>query len=231
METKSSRRDPIRVLIVDDHIIFKELVTTVVNGVEGLRVVGWAKSEAEAVQLCHREQPQIVVLDLLLPPASSEQTVLHRVRQACREAHILIFSGNLTPAMVRRVLVAGDFSLIGKSATLEEFRAALCAVASGRTYFSPEISAAIRSMVATPHGRPVSPDGRLTGREESVLSHLARGLSTREIARTLGLSPHTVANHRNRLMRKIGLHRVAQLSVYAARQGLVEGEAPIDRAG
>ncbi|MEJ1971996.1 MAG: response regulator transcription factor [Lacunisphaera sp.] len=224
MEAKSLRRESVRVVIVDDHILFKELLTGVVNAMEGMRVVGWAQTEAEAVQLCQRERPDVIILDLLLRPASSELIALPRLRHAGRDARVLIFSGNLTPANVRRVLAVGAFSLIGKSATLEEFRQALHTVAEGRTYFSPEIAATIRSLVATSRGRPIGGGQRLTGREEAVLIHLARGLSSKEIGATLGLSPHTVANHRNRLMRKIGLHRVAQLSVYAARQGLIEGD-------
>ena len=224
MEDMSLHRTPVRVIIVDDHILFKELITGVVNDMEGMRVVGWAQTEAEAVQLCQREKPDVIILDLLLRPSSSEIIALPRFRQVCHDAHVLIFSGNLTPATVRRVLAAGAFSLIGKSATLEEFREALREVAAGRTYFSSEISATIRGLVATARGRQVGGGQRLTAREEAVLVHLARGLSSKEIGVALGLSPHTVANHRNRLMRKIGLHRVAQLSVYAARQGLIEPE-------
>jgi len=223
MEAKLARREAVRVIIVDDHILFKELITGVVNGMEGMSVVGWAQNEAEAVQLCQREKPDVIILDLLLRPTSSEFIALPRFRQVCRDARVLIFSGNLTPMTVRRVLAAGSFSLIGKSATLEEFRQALSAVAEGRTYFSQEIAATIRSLVATSRGRPLGGGQRLTGREEAVLIHLAGGLSSKEIGAMLGLSPHTVANHRNRLMRKLGLHRVAQLSVYAASLGLVEG--------
>lgn len=224
MEAQAARPEISRVVIVDDHILFKELITAVVNEVDGLIVVGWAQTEAEAIQLCAKEKPDVVILDLLLLPSSSEIVALNRLRAACRDAHVLIFSGNLTPATVRRVLAAGAFSLIGKSASLEEFRRALQAVAGGRTYFSPEIANTIRSMVVT--SRTPGAGTRLTSREESVLGHLARGMSTKEIAATLGLSPYTVANHRNRLMKKIGLHRVAQLSLYAASHGLLAGDSP-----
>ena len=229
MEAESLHRAPVRVVIVDDHILFKELITGVVNDMEGMKVVGWAQTEAEAVQLCLREKPDVIILDLLLRQSSTEIIALPRFRQACQDARVLIFSGNLTPGTVRRVLAAGAFSLIGKSATLEEFREGLREVAAGRTYFSSEISATIRSLVATARGRQAGGGQRLTPREEAVLIHLARGLSSKEIGAALGLSPHTVANHRNRLMRKIGLHRVAQLSVYAARQGLIESEAVVAR--
>ncbi len=226
MEAKPQHPKPARVVIVDDHILFKELIISVVNTVGGLEVVGWAQTENEALQLCWKEKPDVIILDLLLMPTSSGIVALNRIRSVSRDAHILIFSGNLTPDMIRRVLAAGEFSLIDKSATLEEFRRALHAVADGRTYFSPEISDTIRSLVLTSQGSDGVRHSRLTQREESILGHLAQGMSSREIAALLGLSRHTVANHRNRLMQKIGLHRVAQLSVYAASHGLLAASAP-----
>jgi DNA-binding NarL/FixJ family response regulator len=178
-----------------------------------------------------RERPDLIVLDLILPENHGVGT-LDRLCSICRDARILVFSGNLTPTMIRQVLDAGPHSLVGKGVTLEEFRRALQAVAAGQTYFSPEIAADIRSMVVTP--RPSIQPGRrtLSAREEEVLGCLARGMSSREIAIALGLSPHTVANHRSRLMRKLGLHRVAQLSLYAASQGLLglPGPEPRHRA-
>ncbi|WP_069963005.1 response regulator transcription factor [Lacunisphaera limnophila] len=211
----------VRVVIVEDHVLFREMVTTVVNGIEGLRVVGWACNESEAITLCWRERPDLIVLDLILPENHGVAT-LDRLTTICRSARVLVFSGNLTPGLIRQVLAAGPHSLIGKGATLDEFRRALQAVAAGRTYFSPEIAADIRSMVAAPGVAPPGGGLPLSPREESVLAGLAKGLNSREIAGQLGLSPHTVANHRSRLMRKLGLHRVAQLSLYAASRGLLD---------
>jgi len=227
MEAKPQHNKPARVVIVDDHILFKELIISVVNTVGGLKVVGWAQTESEALEVCWKEKPDVIILDLLLMPANSGIVALNRIRSVARDAHILVFSGNLTPDIIRQVLAEGAFSLIDKSASLEEFRRALHAVADGRTYFSPEISDTIRSLVLTTsrtHG--AGRGNRLTRREESVLGHLARGMSSREIAALLGLSWHTVANHRNRLMQKIGLHRVAQLSLYAASHGLLAAAPP-----
>jgi DNA-binding NarL/FixJ family response regulator len=220
MAAETRPKAPTRVVIVDDHVLFREMLTNVVNGLEGLRVVGWACDEHEAITLCWQERPDLIVLDLLLPGSHGLDT-LERISAVCRHARILVFSGNLTPATIRQVLAAGSYSLVGKGATLDEFRRALLAVAAGRTYFSPEIAADIRSLVITPASAG-SGGARLSAREESVLGCLARGMSSREIARQLGLSQHTVANHRSRLMRKIGLHRVAQLSLYAASLGLAE---------
>jgi DNA-binding NarL/FixJ family response regulator len=216
-----AQRTTTRVVIVDDHILYRELVTSVVNSIGGLHVVGWAANETEALRLCWRERPGLIVLDLKLPSGDGLGT-LERLRSACPAARFLIFSGNLNPHTVRRALANGPHSLVGKGATLEEFRQALLAVAAGRTYYSPETAAMIRSIVvsrtqAGPAGEP-----RLSAREEAVLSCLAQGLTTRETAEELGLSRHTVANHLSRLRRKTGLKRTAQLSLYAAQQGLLD---------
>lgn len=224
MAAEAKPKPAVRVVIVEDHVLFREMVTNLVNSIEGLRVVGWACNESEAITLCWQERPDLILLDLMLPENHGVGT-LDRLTTICRSARVLVFSGNLSPGMIRQVLDAGPHSLIGKGATLEEFRRALQAVATGRTYFSPEISADIRSMVATSgptsNGRPP-----LSTREESVLARLAQGMNSREIAAALGLSPHTIANHRSRLMRKLGLHRVAQLSLYAASRGLLKLPTP-----
>jgi len=94
-------------------------------------------------------------------------------------------------------------------------------VAAGRTYFSPEIAGQIKDLVVASGSTPAVSPVRLTRREETVLCGLAQGLSTKQIASALGVSMHTVANHRSRLMRKTGLHRAAQLSLYAERRGLL----------
>lgn len=225
MRTDAREKQPTRVVIVEDHVLFREMLTGVVNAIEGLRVVGWACNESEAITLCWRERPDLIVLDLMLPENHGTGT-LTRLSSICRQARILIFSGNLNPGIIRQVLAAGSYSLVGKGVTLDEFRRALQAAAAGRTYFSPEIAADIRSMVLAPGAVPESGGQPLTAREELVLGCLARGMNSREIATALGLSPHTVANHRSRLMRKLGLHRVAQLSLYAASRGLLDRATP-----
>ncbi len=212
----------VKVVIIDDHTMLNELITTVVDSLAGFQVVGWVQTEAEALPLCGRELPDLVILDLVLT-ASSGIALLEKLGRLCPDTRVIIFSGNLTPDIIQQVLAAGACSLVSKTATLGEFRNALLAVAAGRTYFSPEVSAAIKSLVIDPRALVRAGRSRLTGREETVLRYLAQGFSSREIARTLGVSVYTVANHRSRLMKKTGLHRAAQLSLYAVRRGLLGG--------
>ncbi len=220
MQRSPKNSDEVRVVLIDDHAVLNELITSVVDSLSRFRVVGWAQTETEALALCAREQPNLVILDVVLS-ASSGLVLLEKLVPVCPGARVVIFSGNLKPEVVRRALAAGAFSLIGKTTTLDEFRTALLAVAAGRTYFSPEIAELVKSLVIEPRQPTASGLARLTPREEVVLCGLAQGLSTREIATALGVSLYTVANHRSRLMKKTGMHRAAQLSLYAERRGLL----------
>ena len=220
MEAQWHRGTKTRVVIIDDHTMLNELLSGVVDSLKGFHVVGSAQTEAVALQVCAREQPDLVILDLVLS-STFDLTLLEKIGQLCPRARVIIFSGNLTPGIIQLVLAAGAYSLISKSANLAEFRAALLAVAAGRTYFSPEVSGAIKGLVLNPTAPAVAGRARLTRREETVLCHLAQGLSSKEIAARLGVSVYTVANHRSRLMKKTGLHRAAQLSLFAVRHGLL----------
>jgi len=207
-------------VIIDDHTMLNELITSVVDSLKGFHVAGSAQTESEALQLCTQEKPDLVILDLVLA-STYDLSLLGKIGRLCPQARVVIFSGNLTPDIIKQVLAAGTYSLISKSATLAEFRTALLAVAAGRTYYSPDVSGAIKGLVLNPTPPGLPGQSRLTKREETVLRCLAQGLSSKEIAATLGVSVYTVANHRSRLMKKTGLHRAAQLSLYAVRNGML----------
>ena len=224
MEQPSHRVTKTRVVIIDDHTMLNELLTSVVDSLKGFHVAGSARTEAAALQLCAKEHPDLVILDLVLS-STFDLTLLEKIGQLCPRARVIIFSGNLTPDIIQQVLSAGAYSLISKSANLGEFRAALLTVAAGRTYFSPEVSGAIKGLVVNPATPAATGRSRLTRREQTVLCHLAQGLSSKEIASRLGVSVYTIANHRSRLMKKTGLHRAAQLSLFAVRHGLL-GNTP-----
>jgi DNA-binding NarL/FixJ family response regulator len=211
-----------RVLIVDDHEVVVTMLRQLIEALPGFEVVGVAADAAPALELAARVRPDIVVLDLVLQ-RSFGMTVLAELRTRLPETRFLIFSGNLRLSAVRQALSAGVLGMIDKGSSLEEFRVTLEQVAAGQPYFAGEAGALIRELVQR-RGEEKSPVVELSPREQTVLRLLAAGLSSREIASRLGLSVHTVVNHRSNLMRKTGLHRVAQLSLYAAEIGLVGNE-------
>jgi DNA-binding NarL/FixJ family response regulator len=209
-----------RVVIIDDHVAIVEMIRQVIDSMPQYQVVGVAAEAAAALELCRREQPDLIVLDLVMPPTSGLALMLE-LRAACGGAKVMIFSGHLPAAAIQRALAAGAHGLVEKTAPLGEFREALQAVGSGQVYFSRAASEAIRQLVNLKPPRAVR-GVRLTEREKTVMQGIARGLSSKEISAELSLSVHTVVNHRTRLMKKTGLRGVAQLSRYAVQLGLVE---------
>jgi DNA-binding NarL/FixJ family response regulator len=208
-----------RVVIVDDHRAIVGMIKAAVEALPGFRVVGQAVEAGEARELCRKEQPDVVVLDLVLPKASG-LSLYGELRGLCPRTCFLIFSGHLRGAAVREALLGGVHGLVEKSAPFEEFQRALRAVGSGQVYFSRSASEVIRRIVNRAPGEPVRPP-RLSEREKAVLRGVAEGLSSRAIAQGLGLSPHTVENHRARLARKTGVRGAAQMARYAVEAGLV----------
>ncbi len=211
-----------RVVIVDDHVVIIEMLRQIVDAVAGYKVVGHAEDSVTALELCSREQPDVIVLDLSLPPVSG-LALLRQLRTACRRTRILVFSGYLRPAAIRLALIWGAHGLVEKVAAMDEFRQALLAVSSGRIYFSRAASEKIRQLVNA--GRALSdPDRPLSAREKTVLRAIASGFSSKEISLRLGISVNTVVNHRTHLTKKTGRRGVAQLSRYAAELGLVDSD-------
>jgi DNA-binding NarL/FixJ family response regulator len=215
-------RKRLRVVVVDDHEAIVEMMTPIIESMPGYSVVGHAKDTNEAVTICRREHPDVLVLDLVLQNDSG-LTLLEEVRRVCPFVRVLVFSGNIWSTALRGALTAGVHGVVEKMSSLAEFRTAMQAVAEGRVYFTPFVSEQIKEMVSRGVGakKPTTP---LSGRERAILRHLAEGLSPKEIAAKLGISAYTVVNHRSNLMRKVGLRTPAQLSLYAAQVG-VTGES------
>lgn len=211
-------------MIVDDHEAIIEMMTPIIESMPGYVVVGHAMTVAEAVQVCHREHPDVIVLDLVLQNDSG-LALLDAVRQICPVVRVLVFSGNIWSATLRGALAAGVHGVVEKMTSLAEFRTALQAVSEGRVYFSPFVSEQLKNIVnrRTTAVRPPVP---LSPREKIVLRHLAEGFTAKEVAAMLGISSYTVANHRSNLMRKIGLRGAAQISLYAAQIGLTGETTP-----
>lgn len=209
-----------RVVIVDDHEMVAMLFRELIESLAGYAVVGRAANCAEALRICGQLNPDLVMLDLVLPD-SSGLTLLRQIRAACPAARVLVCSGNLNGPLIRNALLAGATGIIGKAVSLDVLKAAIHSVSAGRSFLCAQTSEAVRLMV---HTEPVVPATMpaLSRREQTVLRHVAAGLSSKEIAAKLGLSYYTVSNFRSKLSKKTGLHRAVQLSRYAAQIGLVD---------
>jgi DNA-binding NarL/FixJ family response regulator len=175
-------------------------------------VVGEASTAAEAIRLAKSKRPQVIVMDCALPDSSgivAARTILGQSPQTA----ILMLSMHSEETLVRQALEAGARGYILKSALDMELAAAVRAVAAGETVLAPALSRA-----ATLRGDRAS---GLTARELEVLQLIVGGKSNKEIADVLSLSVNTVAVHRANIMSALGIHKTAELIVYAIRNGLV----------
>lgn len=209
-----------RVAIVEDHTAVLEMMKAAVEGLAGYKVIGYASDFSAGRELCRREQPDVVVLDLVLAPGSG-LALLAELREVCPRARAVIFSGNLRAGSIRAALLSGAHGLVEKTASLGEFEHAIRSVGSGQVYFSRFASEVIRKMV---NRGPAAafPVVRLTERDKEVLRGIAEGLTSKEISARLGIGIQAVVNRRSRLSRKTGLRGVARLSRYAVHIGLIE---------
>lgn len=213
--------DEVKVMFVDDYQAVVEMMAEAVTSIAGLRVVGVAFDAESALEICQREQPDMVTLSMVMPDASG-LTLMSELQKIIPRLRVLIFSGHLHPATIQEGLGAGVLGFVEKSVSLQEFRSAIVAVSQGRSYFDAKTSQIVRDLV---HQRVegAMENAVLTSREKSVLQLLAQGKSSKEIAHLLEISVHTVINHRSNLMRKTGLRKVAQLALYAVEIGLLSG--------
>jgi DNA-binding NarL/FixJ family response regulator len=204
--------DKISVLLVDDHALVRRGFRRMLDDDETLEVVGEASNGAEAVQLAEKLHPQVIVMDCQLP----ELTGVAATRIILRshpETAILMLSMHSEDTLVRQALDAGARGYVLKNANDLDLASAIKNVAAGKSVIDPQLQRA-----ETLKGER---DTALTARELEVLQHIVAGKSNKEIAANLDLSVNTVSVHRANIMERLGIHKTAELVVYAIRNGLV----------
>lgn len=204
--------DKISVLLVDDHALVRRGFRRMLDDDETLEVVGEASNGTEAVQLAEKLRPQVIVMDCQLP----ELTGVAATRIILRshpETAILMLSMHAEGTLVRQALDAGARGYVLKNANDLDLASAIKNVAAGKSVIDPQLQRA-----ETLKGER---DAALTARELEVLQHIVAGKSNKEIASELDLSVNTVSVHRANIMERLGIHKTAELVVYAIRNGLV----------
>jgi DNA-binding NarL/FixJ family response regulator len=204
--------DKIRVLLVDDHALVRRGFRRMLDDDETLEVVGEASNGAEAVELAEKLKPQVVVMDCQLP----QMTGLEATRKILRElpaTAILMLSMHSEDTLVRQALEAGARGYVLKNALDLDLARAIKEVAAGNSVLDPQVKRAEALKGERETG--------LTARELEVLQYIVAGKSNKEIASDLNLSVNTVSVHRANIMDRLGIHKTAELVVYAIRNGLV----------
>ncbi len=214
------RTGRIRILVADDHEVVRRGVRSILEAVPGFEVCGEAATGPEAVRLATRLKPKVVVLDISMPQLNALEAT-PRILQAVPGAEVIILTVHESAQLVREILAVGARGYVLKSDAGHELVGAVRSVQQHKSFISPRVSQlALQSWIES--RKSPAKSNSLTPREREVLRLVATGKSNKEVSTSLGISVTTVETHRTNLMRKLGLHSVAELVRYAVRHQLVE---------
>ena len=209
------------IVLADDHALVREGLRTVLAGEDDWFVVGEAADGLEAVALVEQLQPNVLIVDLMLPALSGLE-VIRQVSKRVPRTQIVALSMHASESYVLAALHNGAQAYVLKDARSSEIVQAIRAVLAGRGYLSPPLSQyALEAYIEKAKGAPLDPYETLTTREREVLHLVAQGATMPAIAERLGLSPRTIETHRTNLMRKLGLRTQTDLIRYALQRGLI----------
>jgi DNA-binding NarL/FixJ family response regulator len=204
----------IRVLLVDDHELFRSSLRTRLEQEDGIVPVGEAGTAKAAVSKARALQPDVVLLDLVLPRRSGFDAIPDLL-MACPATNIVVVSSRTHPTSVRQAVAAGARGYVPKRASDTELIDAVRRVAAGERYVDPQLGAQVVAPDDVPALEPIS------GRERDVLHLLAMGYTNQEIGSKLFVSVRTVDTHRAHIMQKLGLGTRAELVLFALASGLI----------
>ena len=212
----------IKVILADDHAVVRDGIRAILERRDkDIRIIGEAANGTEVLKLAKATPADVYVLDISMPLLNGVETT-DRLLQMNPRSKVIILSMHDDRAFVERALACGAKGYVTKESAAEELIHAIREVHRDRFFLSPPISRFVVQGFLRRRQAPASqpPEGELTRREREVLQLIAEGFSNKEIARQLSLSLNTVHVHRNNLMRKLDLHKQADLIRYAVNAGL-----------
>ena len=212
----------VNVVLVDGRKLFREGLSALLEKHADLRVVGEADDAAAAPKLVKALAPQVVILNVTLSTRAVTDAI-KSIATARSGTRVIVLTFQADAGFVREVLQAGASACLTKESASSELVTAIRTVVSQQTYLSPSIADAVVAGYVLPRGKRKA--GRsLSAREREILQRIADGQTTKAIAAALGVSSKTIETHRRRMMEKLGLHSVAELTKYAVRTGITSLE-------
>jgi len=205
-------QNKLRVMLVDDHALVRRGFRRMLEDETSFEVVGEASDGLEAVERAEALQPDVIVMDCALPQVNGIEAS-RRILEKRPETAILMLSMHSEDTLIRQALEAGAKGYVLKNAMDLDLVSAIKKVAEGKTVLDPQITRG--------GNLKGERDTGLTPRELEILQHIVAGKSNKEIATELSLSVNTVSVHRANIMDALGIHKTAELVVYAIRNGLV----------
>ncbi|MEY4939162.1 MAG: hypothetical protein RIQ93_897 [Verrucomicrobiota bacterium] len=218
MTTAAKKAGLIRIIVVDDHLMVRNLVVNALAALHEFEVVAVASDAESAIELCREYRPTLILLDAALPGRQGPEAVAALLK-ASPESRVLMFSGVTNPVALRRAFAGGARGFVSKTAPLEELIEGIRQVAASHFFYGMGTRRMIQDILSDLPG--TRDDKLLSMRERDVLAGIAQGKSSKEIAAVLGLSTYTIENHRRRIMDRTGVHSVAGLTLLALEQGLI----------
>ena len=221
-----ARTHKIRVMIVDDHAILRAGLKMLVNAQADLEVVSEAPDGEKAVQEVRETRPDVTLLDLTMPRVGGMKA-LQEIARHCRKTRVLVLTMHDDPAYLRSALAAGASGYLLKRAVDAELLAAIRAVHRGGTYVDPSLAGVLVQDVLAKRGAkagPTRPINILSDRELQVLSLVARGYTSAQIAKQIAVGVKTVETYRSRFAEKLGLRTRSDVIRFAMQMGLLTPE-------
>ncbi|KQX69879.1 MAG: response regulator [Angustibacter sp.] len=217
--------ESIRVLVADDHALYRRGLEMVLSAEEGIEIVGEAGDGAEAIRRVEELLPDVVLMDIRMPRRSGIEACT-AIKDVVPSTKIVILTISDEESDLYEAVRAGANGYLLKDVPGEEIAAGIRAVAEGQSLISPSMASKLltefAAMIKKSEERPQLPVPRLTDRELEVLKLVARGLANRDIAKELFISENTVKNHVRNILEKLQLHSRMEAVVYAVREKILD---------
>ena len=214
---KKDLKSGITILLADDHTIFRQGLIALLRAEEGMTVVGEARTSGEAVEFVQTLQPEIIVLDIMMPDYNGLRAA-HMILEQDPEIGVIILSMSADEEFVTQAISSGVKGYLIKEAAAGELIKAIREVHRGNAYLSPEVS---KVLLEAHRNKTVKKSASLTVREKEILEMVAAGKTSKEIAENLCISDRTVHKHRQQIMEKLNIHDVASLTRYAMQKRMI----------
>jgi len=210
----------LRILLADDHRIMREGLRSLLEKQPGMEVIAEAENGRTTVQLSRELKPDVVVMDIAMPDLNGIEAT-RQILTESPDVKVTALSMLSDTKFVREMLSAGASGYLLKDSAFEELGKALRTVINNQIYLSPKIaSLVVKDYLGNIANKDSSASPVLTNREREVLQLLAEGKSTKQIASSLYVSVKTIETHRKKIMDKLGINSIAELTKYAVREGL-----------
>jgi DNA-binding NarL/FixJ family response regulator len=218
-----------RIVLIEDHAILRDGLRALLELEPDLQVIGEAGSAAEGTRVARTCNPTLIITDLAMPGGLGLRAI-DELRVACPGVRVLVLTAYCTDEYIHAALNAGADGYVLKDASRAELMHAVRAVMAGQKYFSEPVSARLVSSYLRRSEPVMAGCPRITERERQVLTRVALGETNKRVAIALRLSIKTIEKHRANLMRKLGLHNTAAVTLFAVRNGMLPmGESDEDQ--